>query len=210
MIDLENIGEHARSYFDRKNQARERALSVSREVIRSSANTIRALHRNDMVAADALLEKTAQSAGELAPYAAQHPDLYFTGFVQDALKEYAEAATTRAMLVGEDLPSPEDLGVGFVPYLNGLGEAVGELRRHLLDCLRRGDVERAENILPMMDDICNLLVTIDYPEAMTGGLRRTTDAQRATVERTRGDLTIAVRQRDLELALRQMEHLQAK
>jgi translin len=205
MIDLEEVGDGARAYFERKNQARERALSVSREVVRSSANTIRALHRNDLPQADTLLEKTAQAAGELAMYAAQHPDIYFTGFVQDALKEYAEAATTRAILIGEPLPPPEELGVGFVPYLNGLGETVGELRRHLLDCLRRGDVERAEDILPVMDDICNLLVTIDYPEAMTGGLRRTTDAQRATVERTRGDLTIAVRQRDLELALRQAE-----
>ena len=103
------------------------------------------------------------------------------------------------------MPGPEELAVGHVPYLNGLGEAVGELRRYVLDSLRRGEVDRAEELLPIMDDICNLLATIDYPEAMTGGLRRTCDAQRGAVERTRGDLTIAVRQRELERALREIE-----
>ncbi|MCL4534586.1 MAG: haloacid dehalogenase [Bacteroidetes bacterium] len=205
MSDLESIGEAARAFFEQKNEARERALAASREIVRSSANTIRALHRNDLAAAETLLQQTAASVSEVSRYQTDQPDIYYTGFVQDALKEYAEASTFKALLLGQDLPTPEDLDIGYVPYLNGLGEAVGELRRHLLDCLRRGDVERAESILPAMDDICNILATIDYPEAMTGGLRRTTDAQRATVERSRGDLTVAARQRDLELALRQVE-----
>ncbi len=205
MIDLDGIGEASRAFFERKNQAREEALAVSREIVRNSANTIRALHRGEMEAATCLLKQTSEAAARVARQEQEQPDIYFTGFVQDALKEYAEASCFRAILAGEPLPTAEELRIGYVPFLNGLGETVGELRRHLLDSLRRGDVDRAEQILPLMDDICNLLATIDYPEAMTGGLRRTTDAQRGAVERSRGDLTVAVRQRDLEIALRQVE-----
>ncbi len=205
MSNLEPVMEGAQTFFEQKNRARERALALSREIVRSSANTIRAMHREDFTAAEEMLRKTADSVAEINRYQTEQPDIYYTGFVQDSLKEFAEASTTRALLLGEGLPTPRDLRVGYVPYLNGLGEAVGELRRALLDALRRGDVERAERLLPLMDDICNVLATIDYPEAMTGGLRHTTDAQRAAVERSRGDLTVAVRQRDLELALRQVE-----
>jgi translin len=205
LTGLERVIEGAQAFYEQKNRARERALSLSREVVRSSANAIRAMHREDMVTAEGLLQGTARSAAEMARFQTEQPDIYYTGFVQDSLKEFAEASTTRALLLGQELPTPEELGIGYVPYLNGLGEAVGELRRALLDALRRGDVDRAERLLPIMDDICNVLATIDYPEAMTGGLRHTTDAQRAAVERSRGDLTVAVRQRDLEMALRQVE-----
>ncbi len=134
-----------------------------------------------------------------------HPDLFYTGYVQDAQKEYVEALATFSLITGEPMQTPEEIGVAAAAFLNGLAEAVGELRRYVLDRLRRGDVVRCEPLLQTMDDIYSLLVTIDYPDALTGGLRRTTDATRAILERTRGDLTFALRQQDLEMSLRRVE-----
>ena len=134
-----------------------------------------------------------------------HPDIFHAGFVHDSQKEFAEASLTLALVAGRPLPTPESLGVQHPAYLNGLGEAVGELRRHLLDSLRSGDVDHCEECLTAMDEIYSVLVTVDYPDAMTGGLRRTTDNVRGILERTRGDLTLAVRQRDLERKLGEFE-----
>lgn len=137
----------------------------------------------------------------------KHQDLLYTGYVQDAKKEFAEGSLTLALVRGEDLPTPESLKVGFAPYLNGMGEAAGELRRYLLDAMRRDDFSRCEELLAAMDDIYGILVTMDFPDALTGGLRRTTDMVRGVVERTRGDLTMAVEQRSLG---RRVEHLEKK
>jgi translin len=138
-------------------------------------------------------------------HVAAYPDLYFTGYVQDALKELAEAHIVHALIVGEKIPDPDALGIDYAAYLNGLGEAAGELRRYTLDIIRHGNSERCEKILDAMEDIYSLLVTMDFPDALTGGLRRTTDMVRGVLERTRGDLTIAARQEKLEERLREFE-----
>ena len=201
MDNLEQIGERIRQNFEAKYAAREEALRLSREIIQSSALAIRAIHRSEFADALARLQVAREALGRATTSLADHPDIYHAGFVHDAAKEYAEASLTYAIVLGRPLPEPESLGVSYASYLNGLGEAVGELRRRLLDQLRHGDVERCERLLAAMDDVYSLLVTMDYPDAMTGGLRRTTDVARGILEKTRGDFTTASRQRDLELSL---------
>jgi translin len=176
-------------------------LSHSRELIRTCANTIRAVHRRDFAQAETLLAAARELSGRLSTNLAPHPDLFFTGYVQDAQKEYVEAVATLSLLSGRPMPAPQELGVAAAAFLNGLAETVGELRRFVLDKLRRGEIDGSETLLQQMDDIYSLLVTIDYPDALTGGLRRTTDLTRGILERTRGDLSLAVRQRDLERSL---------
>ncbi len=188
-----------------KNAAREEALTLAREVIRLAANSIRSLHRHDFDGAAALQARAGAQLARAATALAAHPDIYWAGFLQDAHKEYVEACAVLALVRGEPLPGPAALGVGVAAYLNGLGEAIGELRRHLLDHLRRGEVERCEPLLEAMDEIYGVLVTVDYPDAMTGGLRRTTDAARGIIEKTRGDLTVAMRQAQLENRLATFE-----
>ncbi|MBI2872767.1 MAG: haloacid dehalogenase [Chloroflexi bacterium] len=203
---LAAIGEAARQRLEEKHRARERALHLSREIIRHSANSIRAIHRNETEEAISMMQATGKLVAETQTLLADgHADLYHTGYVQDAHKEYAEARTTYALITDSPLPSPDDLAVEVPAYLNGLGEAVGELRRYLLDSLRRDDVSRCEELMSKMDDAYNVLVTMDFPEAVTGGLRRTTDAVRGIMERTRADLTTAVRQRRLEQRLADLE-----
>lgn len=201
-MDLSAISEDLRARFDAKMVAREAALTASRRSIRASANAIRAIHRGDVNEAHRLMDESraALEDGRSASQSSQ-PDIYFAGFLQDAQKEYAEARLTEAVLDGSEPPSPDDLGVEISPYLNGMSEAIGEGRRAILDLLRRGDVAAGERILAAMDDIYALLVTVDYPDAITGNLRRSTDVARGILEKTRGDLTMSLVQGDLRDAL---------
>lgn len=202
---LDQIAERARVYFDQENQARERALARTREVIRASANTIRAVHRHEFERAAELLADARQALQTATNAASPYGGVLYAGFIHDAQKEFTEATTVLAILNGRPLPGPEDVGVEWPAYLNGLGEAVGELRRFLLDNLRRGDLREGESLLRAMQDVYNVLVTMDYPDAITGGLRRTTDSTRGILEKTRGDLTVAMRQADLERQLHAVE-----
>jgi translin len=204
---LNAIVEDVRAHLDAKHAAREQALALSRAALRHSANAIRAVHRADFPAAEDLLAQARSLLAQAAEALTDHPDIFYAGFVHNAQKEFAEGCLTLALVSGRPLPSPADLDVDHPAYLNGLGEAVGELRRYLLDSLRGDDIGRCESTLAAMDDIYAVLVTMDYPEAITAGLRRTTDAVRGILERTRGDLTIALVQRNLE---RRLEDFQGK
>ena len=203
--NLETITERIRAGFQAKNAARDLALEQSRELIRQCANAIRAAHRNEFAAACELLVAAHERATAMVTTLEKYPDLYYAGYTQDALKEYAEASITVALVQGLELPEPEELGVEYAAYLNGLGEAAGELRRYALDALRRGEIRTAEDMLSAMEEIYDTLVTIDYPDALTCNLRRTTDMVRGVLERTRGELTVAVRQQNLEEALKAFE-----
>lgn len=202
---LDDIAERIRTSFDAKHAAREQALALCRDVIRHAALTIRAVHRHETDHARVLLDQARERMARVRDVLAGHADLYHAGYVHDAQKEFAEASLTVALVGGGPLPRPEDLGVEDAAYLNGMGEAVGELRRFVLDSLRHGDADRTERCLEAMDDIYAVMVTIDYPDAITGGLRRTTDVTRGILEKTRGDLTLAAQQRDLERRLAAFE-----
>lgn len=205
MERLDNIAERTQAYLEAKNAAREQALARSRELIRHCANTIRAVHRAEYDSAAELLVAAREAAQRMSSDLDGHPDLYYAGYIQDALKEFAEASITYALITDRPLPSPEELNVPPAAYLNGLGEAMGELRRYVLDIIRHGQVERCERVLQAMEDVYSVLVTIDYPDMLTGGLRRTTDMVRGVLERTRGDLTVAARQDALQRALHDFE-----
>jgi translin len=197
-----SIAEEARTALDASNVARERALKDSRELIRLCATAIRAAHRGEVANSSDLLTQAITRHEEIRTYLTEHPVVYWAGYVQDAEKELAEAAAVCAALRGDPLPLPSQLGIGVPPFLNGLGEAVGELRRYLLDRLRAGEPGRGELLLELMEEIYGLLVSLDYPDGLTGGLRRTTDGVRGILERTRGDWTAALLQLRLTEALR--------
>jgi translin len=199
--DLEAIAAELRPYFAAEDEAREKALRSCRQVIRHSSEAIRAVHRQEQDKAKALLDSAHELIRELNQDLAKHGRLLHSGFVHDAQKEFAEGYITLALIAGEGLPRPEALGVSSASYLDGLGESVGELRRYILDSLRRGDFSRCEELLTIMDEIYGILITMDFPELLAHGLRRTTDAIRGIIERTRGDLTVALRQKKLETKL---------
>lgn len=202
---LSAIADDIREHLDAKHKAREQALALTREVIRLSANAIRNVHRKNFGAAEELLARGRSNLQQTEALLAGHHDIYYAGFVHDSQKEFAEAHTTLAIIGGRPLPTPEDLGVTGPAYLNGIGETVGELRRHLLDSMRAGEVEHCERVLAVMDDIYAVLVTMDFPEGVTAGLRRTADAMRGILERTRGDFSTAYAQRRLEDRLQEFE-----
>lgn len=201
-MSLDAITERIRAKLDARNAARDRTLILSREIIRTSANTIRAAHRGELDRAREMLRGAHEAVGQMRGALQEHPDIYHAGYVHDCQKELAEAAAFVALIGGGSLPDPDELGVEYPAYLNGLGEAIGELRRFALDRMRVGDLPRAETLLSTMDEIYYVLITMDYPDALTGGLRRTTDGARGIIEKTRGELTTALRQDELRSAIR--------
>ncbi len=207
MNELAPISETIRAAFVTKNTARDAAIARSRELTRFCSESIRATHRREWEAAQEKLNTAKEAASELKMIVADYPDLYHSGYTQDALKEVVEAFATYAIIRGEPLPTPESLNVENATYLNGLAEAATELRRFILDILRRkeADSDEAERLLDWMDAVYDQLVTFDFPDAITGGLRRQTDVVRGVLERTRGDLTTTLQQQRLQEALQNFE-----
>ena len=205
--DLDEIGSQAIEQLTLRNRAREKALAASRQVIRYSANAIRAVHRGEFDEARRGIEQAALRLAETTPIREENPEIYFAGFMADARKEFSEANITLALIVGGPMPRPGDLGVDPSSFLNGMADVIGELRRYILDELRRDSFDRCQEFMDLMDEIYSILMSVDFPEAVTGGLRHSTDQMRGVLERTRGDLTMALRQRNLEvrLALREDE-----
>jgi len=193
-----------RTILDARFVAREKGITGSRRVIRASANGIRALHRGEWDQAAALIGEAEAELAEINQALVHHPEMKHAGFVSDAAKEYAEARITQAVFMDKEIPTFEVLEMDPVPYLHGLGEAVGEMRRRMLDLLRDEKLVEAEATLEQMDDIVDMLASVDYPDGMTNGLRRTTDVFRSLVERSRSDLTATIVQERLRQDLSEL------
>ena len=205
MEHLDKIAEGIRQSFDAKTAARDKALAQARTLTRHCAHAIRAVHRQEHEKANQELTAAHELAESLRTDLSEYPSLYFAGYTQDALKEFAEANIVAALLDNGKLPTPEDLNLEPSTYLKGLAETIGEFRRRCLDILRGGHSDEAERLLQHMDDIFAVLVTMDYPDAVTYGLRRLTDISRGIIERTRGDITLSLRQSRLEQTIRKAQ-----
>jgi translin len=205
--NLNTVVDHIRAELEARSAARDDAIRRSRTLIRHCANSIRAMHRGEFDQAASLLDTARQAAVEMVQDTQGHPGVYYAGYTQDALKELVEAFSVYAMLRRRPLPTLKDLGVAvdYPAYLKGLAEAASEMRRAILDTIRKGDLERGELLLEDMQEVYSAMITIDFPDAVTGGLRRTTDALRAVLERTRGDLTLTKQQEKLRRTLLQFE-----
>jgi translin len=201
MDQLDSISDLIRIQFDARTAARDKALTQARALTRFCSQAIRAVHRDDEVSMQEQLNEARMMADSLRLAVSEFPDLYYAGYTQDALKEFVEATLTCALIRRQPLIGPKELGVEYNTYLNGLSEVVGELRRRCLDILRHGYSSEAERLLTHMDDIYAVLVTIDYPDAITNGLRRQTDIARSIIEKTRGDITFSLRGEHLEQAI---------
>ncbi|MHB9132325.1 MAG: haloacid dehalogenase [Armatimonadota bacterium] len=207
MTRFRAVCEKIRGQFDQKDAARERGLTISREVVRNSANAIRAIHRRNFDEARKLLAILRGLVHEMNIVLADYPEVKYAGFVHDSQKEYAEAAIFLSVVAGDELPDPDSLEVDYPAYLHGVGDATGEMRRLILDRIREGAsaAEQNEEMLNTMDEIYFELIAFDYPAAITAGLRRITDVLRGTIERTRGDLSTAIGQQHLQAALTRMQ-----
>ena len=201
---LSNISEKIRQDFVAKTAARDSAVTISRELIRYCSMSIRASHRDEWAEAERLLTEACRVADDMLARVKAYPELLFAGYTQDAMKELVEANVTLAIAQGQPFPGPDEIstdGVQYAAYLNGLAEAGGELRRRALDKMRAGHNKESERLLAAMDDIYDVLVTMDFPDAVTGGLRRNTDMVRAVLERTRGDLTTSYMEGELKASV---------
>lgn len=201
MKNLPVIAEQVHQVFEARTRAREQALTQTRQLTRQSAYAIRAVHRNEYNHAQEHLQQAQVLVDTLKRELEDYPSLFYAGYTQDAFKEYVEASITLALIRDLPLPTPESLDIEYATYLKGLAETTGELRRRCLDILRQGYSQEAERLLSCMDEIYAMLVTIDYPDAITHGLRRQTDLVRGILERTRGDLTLSLREERLKQSM---------
>ncbi len=204
-MELDQIAEEVRAVLEAKNRARDAAIERSRMLTRHCANAIRAMHRQEWDKAQELLNTARDAMRQTLQGVAAYPDLYYAGYLQDAIKEFVEAATIFALVRGEALPGPKALDVEEATYLNGLAEAASELRRYILDILRDDRTDDVERLLARMEAIYDTLVTFDLPDAVSGGLRHRTDNLRGVLERTRGDVTLSLRQQRLQAAMDRAE-----
>ena len=206
MTFFEDLSEKTHQDFEARHQVRENALKQTRLLTRRSANAIRAIHRGERDVAEENMQAGRQIVDDLKESVQPFPEIYFSGYTQDALKEFVEARLTIAILTDESLPMPEEMGIEYATYIKGLTETIGEMRRRCLDILRQGYSDEAERLLSFMDDIYAVLVTLDYPDAITYGLRRQTDLARGIIERTRADLTLSLREQRLQQSLKEFEN----
>ena len=200
-MDLSKVSAELRAELDAKLAAREEGLASSRSAVRACGNAIRALHRYEVEAAAGLLDEAQAHLDAARGALAEHPDMLYAGFVHDAEKELAEARITFALITDAPFPSPSSLGLPPAAFLKGMAEAIGEIRRHILDLMRKGQLKRCEQLLGAVDDMYYVLVSMDYPDGITFGLRRLTDVARSIIERTRGDFTTSTVQSALRAAL---------
>ncbi|MCA9927560.1 MAG: haloacid dehalogenase [Anaerolineales bacterium] len=205
MENLDKTADTIRQHMEQMNSARDDAYTRSRQLISLCARSIRAIHREEWETAQSLIAEARAAAKTMVDGVAGYPNLYWAGYTQDALKEYVEANLTYSLVRNEPLPLPDELGAEPSTWLNGLAEAATELRRRILDIIRHGYSDEAERLLDVMDQIYSTLVTFDFSDGITGGLRRRTDTVRAVLERTRGDVTTSMRRSELEKALKSLE-----
>jgi len=208
--NLDVMADEIRKELSERDEAREKMLPLCRDSIRYSSGAIRAIHRQEFTEAAKQIKSARQTLTDAEKAAGKYIELTATGAVRDAQKELAEANITLALVTGKEIPRAKELGVDVAAYLNGMGEAVGEIRRYLLDGMRIGNLARGEELLGKMDDIYSVLVTMDFPDALTGGLRRTTDMVRGVMEKTRSDLTLAIRQKALEMTIGDLNKKESK
>jgi translin len=205
MQNLESVLQEIDNRMEEKNAIREQTLNESRHLVQYASKIIRAIHRHEWEEARTLLAEAGSLMAAMNDRTLSSPDIYWAGYVQDAQKEFAEAHLTLALVRNESLPSPTELHVEDASYLNGLAEAASELRRYILDLVRHGELEESDRLLEAMEEVYGHLIAIDYPHAITNNLRRTTDSLRGVLERTRGDVTTAMKQKELQDALRALE-----
>ena len=198
---LAEIVESIRQNLSETSELRDKTLQLSRTLIRSCAHAIRAIHRHEWETAETLLQQARDEAVAMVEPLAGYPKLYHAGYTQDALKELVEAHLVHAVIRDVPIPGPDLLHVTGSMYLRGMSEAATEMRRFVLDLMRRGQVEEAEPYLDFMDEVYSLLITVDFSDAITDGLRRNTDVLRNVLERTRGDLTMGIRQEQMRQSL---------
>ena len=202
---IEEICDRIRARFDAMDKAREQSLALSRKITRNSGDAIKAIHRGEWDQSAKLIDETRSLVLQVNEILRDFPDIYYSGYVGNAQTEYAEVSILNAVLHGENIPSPDELHIDYAAYLNGVGDTIGELRRHILDQIRTGRPEEGEKYLDLMDELYTELMSFDYPDAITHGLRKKTDVARSLIERTRGEITNALQIKDLKQAMGSFE-----
>jgi translin len=204
-MELTDILNGIRDEIDADDQIREKVLPLSRNAVRKCSESIKMTHKKEFAKAKVMVEEAHDI---IASAMSEMPDSTFVSkskTMDIAYQELTEAANVLSLIEYGKYTPPEKYQIPSRPYLNGLADVIGELRRSSLDSLRRDDVNKAEHLLSLMEEVLEGLQLLDYPNALVPDLRRKCDVGRALVEKTRGDLTRAVGQSKLVKELADFE-----
>ncbi|WP_457619607.1 hypothetical protein [Methanopyrus sp.] len=199
--NLRETIEDIRGELDALDEARDEAQVVLRDLHKLSSEAVYEVHRGNLEEARRRLDEAAELVSKLHDLLGDFPELLRTGFAENHLQEYAEAEILYSIVKDLRAPSPEEINVSPRAYLLGLLDAVGELRRIVVDALREGDLDRAEEFLGIMEEIYSLTMTFDYPRSVVPNLKRKQDVARSLLEKTRSEVTIAGKTEELKRAL---------
>jgi len=202
---IKSIIEQIRIDLEEKDKAREQGIKLSREVVRNCRVAMQHVHKMELELAYSNIQTAKDNMENMISVLKDQQDIYYAGFVEHAQQEFTECSIIYALVSGKKIPGPGELKVEPVAYLNGLGDGGGEIKRHILDLIRRGMLGEGERYLNIMEELYIGLMLFDYPDAMTHGLRANTDRLRLLLEISRGELTEAARQEKLEIAMQALE-----
>jgi len=197
MKNLDKIAEAIAEKLNEKDDLREETLKNCREIIRNSRKGIKNIHENKIEEAEEYIGEAEKILEETKKKIENHPDILTAGYMENAMQEVAEAEIFMAIMKNKDIPSPEEIGVSYTSYLMGMADVVGELRRRGVYLMKNGSIGEVEEILSIMEEICDRIGEFDYPSGLLP-IKRKQDVIKKVLEKMRGEVAIFKKTKELE------------
>jgi len=196
-LNLQKIFSEITESLELLYQDREEILKLSRSIIRDCSIAIKNIHRKEFNKFQEKLNSIKIDHQSLVKLVDKNLGVFFK-YLKTPEQEYAEAIAFYSIINKKNIPTPLELRINPLNFILGLADVIGELRRYALDNIRNSQFEDLNDILEGMDEIYTYLFTIDYPSAVTQDLRHKVDVARNIIEKTRGDISLAIQMDDLK------------
>ncbi len=193
---MKNIFSKIIDVLDKLDEDREEILRKSRVIIKDCSIAIKSIHREENKSYQDIILKIKNELDVLKNLIIKNPG-HFYKYLKTPEQEYTEAIVLFSIIQNQKIPTHIDLNVDALHYILGLADVIGELRRYILDNIRKSRIDVINDILEKMDELYTYLFSLDYPSGMTKDLRHKTDVARNIIEKTRGDITLSVQMNNL-------------
>ena len=187
-MQLHELMSEAEQALAAEEEATNLAFNLSRKIIRKTKTAIHGIHAGQRD--PELIDSISSDLAGLVEAVAGYPKLVYGADVESAMMEFAETVIYDYALRGEEIPSYRVLEITPAAWVLGLADSIGELRRDMLDRLMKGNLPEATRIFSKMEELCDVLMTLDIKDSVVP-VRRKQDIARGIMERSRTDLATA-------------------